>query len=110
MVQRNGDETADGEAKAAVTEAMLSSDDQRVRDIKSGLDQMLTSMLDHLKLEGEMRHMTTALAITAFVWECGQRSGQIPPAVIKALVSMAIDQGLAEQIGMMQMPQDGTLQ
>lgn len=104
MGKRDGDEAEDCETKGPVTKAMLSSDDERVQSIKRGLDQMLGSMLDHLKLEGETRHMISALAITAFVWECGQRSDQIPPVVIKALVNMAVDLGIAEQIGMVQMP------
>ena len=81
---------------------MISSDDHRVQSIKQGLDQMLTATLDHLKLEGELRDMVSSLAITAFVWECGQRNPRIPAVVTKSLVTIAVDQGLAEEIGMIE--------
>ena len=84
-------------------EMVLSSDDKPVQMIKAALNMALTMALDEAKLEGEVRHMATALALTAFVWECGQRSEQIPPVAINALMNMAVDCGLGERIGMQRM-------
>lgn len=89
-------------------EVSISSDDERVMVIKQRLNEALTAALDECKLEGELRHMMTALAVTSFLWECGQRSEQIPPVAIGALMNMAVDAGMAERIGMHQMagPED----
>lgn len=89
-------------------EISITSDDERAQLIKKRLNEALTAALDECKLEGELRHMLTALAVTSFLWECGQRSDQIPPVAIGALMNMAVDAGMAERIGMQQMagPED----
>ena len=82
----------------------ITSDDKRVQMIKAALNMALDMALKEAKLEGPMAHMLTALAVTAFVWECGQRDDNIPPVAIQALLNMAVDSGLGERIGMHQMP------
>ena len=83
--------------------AEITSDDPRAVAIKLALHRALDIALDDAKLEGEIRHMLTTVAVTAFLWECGQRDGNIPPVAIGALMNMAVDAGLAERIGMQRM-------
>jgi hypothetical protein len=89
----------------------VSSSDPMVSAIVKSLQSNLAAALDGLGLKDEPRSMTTAVALTRFVWEQGQTDPQIPPAVTKFLLQIAIDAGMAEQIGLLQLPDKGaTLQ
>jgi hypothetical protein len=63
------------------------------------------------KLERPQCYIMLACALAKLVWESGLTHENIPPTVIQALLNMAVDAGMGERIGMVQMPgKGGTLQ
>jgi hypothetical protein len=86
---------------------VITSDDKRVRLVVEGLEYALTRALAVGEVEGEMQHPIAAMAVTHFVWRLHTRNTRIPTTVISALMNMAVDAGMGEQIGMVQMAEPG---
>ena len=75
-------------------------DDEAVRGVIKALHAAARAALDRLGLEGEARDMALAVSMTAFVWEMGAADPRMSVSVISALITMAVDAGLADDIGL----------
>ena len=80
-------------------ELVVQSDDGAVRGMSEALHAAARAALDRLGLKGEARDMTLAISMTAFVWESAVANPRIALSVISALITMAVDAGLADDIG-----------
>lgn len=113
MVQRNGDKAANGKAERPVIaetdkgEFEMRSDDPGVRAVVKAMQDAGEVAVADLKLTSPFDHITLAMALAALVWESGGRHERIATSAIKLLLNMAIDHGIAEQVGLVQMPGEG---
>ena len=107
MVSGDGGQAANREAKVNDSEFEMRSDNPNVRAVAEAMVTAADAKLAELKLEPPFDHITLAMALAALVWESGGRHERIAISAIKLLLNMAIDHGIAEQVGLIQMPGPG---
>ena len=103
MASRDGGEAADGETKMTDSEFEMRSDSPNVRKVVDAMWAAADATLAELELKEPLGHITLAMALACLVWESGQRHERIATSTIKLLLNMAVDHGIAEKIGMVQM-------
>jgi hypothetical protein len=89
----------------------ISSEDPHIVDLVAAMLGVARTQLHARGIDPPQSYAALAIALTSLVWESGNIHDGIPPTVISTLLNMAVDAGMAERIGMVQMRDPGeTLQ
>jgi hypothetical protein len=89
----------------------ISGDDPSILGLVAAMRGVALTQMDERGLKSPESYVVLAIALARLVWESGEINDNIPPTVIQTLLNLAVDHGMAERIGMVQMRNPGeTLQ